>query len=476
MRLAAAFLAFLIVVVPVVEANEFERLDRNLRRERDRAEDELRRARERAEAEAIRLREQAEAEAIRARDRIEAQVNRTDEDLEEIARDVEDIGKSALRGGVAVAAGIVKASIVPYNFQEEAVRAILGKQDAKEAWDRFEDRSKGAVQLVTGGTVSVARSAVAVSEMQASGLINLGGGVGGDLGEDLANAYVAPSRYLGALGLTSAQYADAVANGQDPTMLLAAPLAVALNQAYAAHNEGARAIPESIQQALAAHYGRDYLSSIRYAIGDISTISLPDGIGGINRLFGNDVAVTVNDIIIFPAEPNGASLFWWAHEIEHTRQYVALGGIENFAWAYLKHYRRLEREADAGAMEAIRSVQSEAADAQQAHEPTPSPLRVLITKLETRAGWESIACAPESSDQDLATRESIEVGLKFLDREDEAPCAVALLESNDSFLVRALLHFDSIDGSSCLNAYERSVERLQARRWSCAYSSRDADN
>lgn len=136
---------------------------------------------------------------------------------------------------------------------------------------------------------------------------------------------------------------------QNPLQITAAPLAAAIRAAKDAHAEDAKPIPTDVRTALRGYFSETTLARAKYAVGSVE-ITLPNFIGRGAKLFGNDYAVVVDDIIVFNTEPPSYSqgAFWWAHEMTHVQQYEAMG-IEVFAYEYQLRHQRFEDEADANA-------------------------------------------------------------------------------------------------------------------------------
>jgi hypothetical protein len=161
------------------------------------------------------------------------------------------------------------------------------------------------------------------------------------------------SRLRAALQLTPEEYGDIILRGDDPTLALAIPLAVALEEAKRAHQPRSKPLPLHVIRYLEKHYPAAVVRASRYSIGDVE-ISLPSAI----NVFNPGTAVTLPGLIVFPSEPDWADVVmrhWWAHEAQHLRQYELLGGTLEFAWAYLNYCVSLESEADQHADETLQA-------------------------------------------------------------------------------------------------------------------------
>jgi hypothetical protein len=106
-------------------------------------------------------------------------------------------------------------------------------------------------------------------------------------------------------------------------------------------------LPDDVKAALRGHFSESTLNRAKYSLGNVQ-ITLPNFIGKGQKVFGNDYAVVVDDIIVFNTTPPTYKddPFWWAHEVTHVEQYESLG-IEGFAYKYLSSLgSAIESEAD----------------------------------------------------------------------------------------------------------------------------------
>ncbi|MGS1128684.1 eCIS core domain-containing protein [Rhodanobacter sp. UC4437_H4] len=124
--------------------------------------------------------------------------------------------------------------------------------------------------------------------------------------------------------------------GENPLQLVAAPLAAAIRSARDQHYPQSRPLPPDVLSGLQGLFQASTLARARYTIGRID-ITLPNFIGQGQRFMGGDYAVTVDDVIVFNAEPPTFSEnpIWWAHELTHVGQY-RMWGVERFAWEYVR--------------------------------------------------------------------------------------------------------------------------------------------
>jgi len=143
--------------------------------------------------------------------------------------------------------------------------------------------------------------------------------------------------------------------GQDPLISIAMPLAAAIRDAHSKFDAQAQPFPQDVKIILGQVIPRDILERARYTVGDIK-ISLPTAItsggaflGLFSRRFSGEIAVTLDDIIVFPREVNFSDLDdleWISHEIFHVKQYRDWG-IDQFSFNYLKNKQAVEDQAEA---------------------------------------------------------------------------------------------------------------------------------
>lgn len=119
-----------------------------------------------------------------------------------------------------------------------------------------------------------------------------------------------------------------------------------------------RKVPPELAEALAQHYGRDLVASVRWTVrgrrlelGSLLTAwVLEEG------------AVTLDRVIVFDNAALADNLWLWAHELAHVEQYKRLG-VEGFAAAYVADWQGMEAEAITRAnavVAAIRAAQEAA--------------------------------------------------------------------------------------------------------------------
>jgi hypothetical protein len=138
------------------------------------------------------------------------------------------------------------------------------------------------------------------------------------------------------LGYTSTVTLGNTLKGQNPFVIVAAPLAAAIHEANARYAGKAQPLPPDVVSGLKGVFPDPILAKARWVRGDVE-ITMPNFIGKGEKYMGDHYAVVVDNIIVFNVQPpsfrDGA--WWWAHEITHVEQYTRWG-IELFAYNYLK--------------------------------------------------------------------------------------------------------------------------------------------
>ena len=167
--------------------------------------------------------------------------------------------------------------------------------------------------------------------------------------EQATSAYAAVATINSDLLGTATIVGGNVLAGQDPRQVYAAPLAAAIHNARNAHYRGSQPIPQAIHEALRGTIPDAVLDNARYTIGHLE-LTVSNIINQFNRAFGDQYAVTVDDVIVFSVSlsgnPNNQNeLHWWAHELTHVAQYQEWG-VEQFALNYIDNYSAVEKEAD----------------------------------------------------------------------------------------------------------------------------------
>ncbi len=214
----------------------------------------------------------------------------------------------------------------------------------------------------TGDAVSeFGRTAYDSNEELISVVVNITKEAGGKNVEQATQNVVVPVRWVNALGLSTIEYASLVANGKDPKMLVAVPVATAMRAARDHHYPNAKPIPEYIKQRVHGYYPDTVLNEARYVVGDFE-FSLPNALNYGSEIFkGSENASVMGDVIIFGREPSindDSDLFWWAHELHHVHQYHDWG-IDRFAYYYVNSPTEngwIEKQADEKAVQVLKAL------------------------------------------------------------------------------------------------------------------------
>lgn len=127
-------------------------------------------------------------------------------------------------------------------------------------------------------------------------------------------------------------------------------LTVMLKSAEKQLRSQSKPIPDLVKIILEPKFEGGLIDRARYVVGGIS-LTLPQLVNGFQSFMGNHAhAVTIPGIIVFSSEPGQSKedIRWWAHELQHVRQYEELG-VAGFASKYIQNYAELEANADAKA-------------------------------------------------------------------------------------------------------------------------------
>ncbi|MGD9671500.1 MAG: DUF4157 domain-containing protein [Hyphomicrobiaceae bacterium] len=179
-----------------------------------------------------------------------------------------------------------------------------------------------------------------------SNLADAGQAVGGNLERILVEASTGATRYSKEFLLTTTDATASIMQGQDPLIALATPLAAAIRDARNNYNSSAKPLHDGFKKLLAPFIPANILNRTRYSVDNLR-ITLPSLINKSQKVFGDDYAVTVDDIIVFIREPdpnNPSDIEWVAHELHHVHQY-ARWGVDFFALNYIRNHTRVEAEA-----------------------------------------------------------------------------------------------------------------------------------
>lgn len=297
----------------------------------------------------------------------------------------------------------------------------------------------------------MADTAASLNEAVAHKTEDMAAQVLGDTGRQLVRSSFAEVRLSNALSLSAATYLKLISEGKDPAMLLSIPLATALRQAYETHISSAKPLPDGVKSRLKNIYSQDTLSRAKWTVGQVE-LSLPNGINRWNQVFGNEHAVTIGDLIVFSIAPSDGDGYirWWSHEIRHTEQYRELGGVDDFAWAYIRHGDDLEADA--------RSFESKVGPANQ-----PA---VFDGILATATGKN--AKTPPTI-RGRCVKNGIEQTVHIEEWNSSAvPCSVNSVVNNKGVLASEMVVFSRYDYRLCVKEASVLIERLSQNNWYCS--------
>jgi hypothetical protein len=247
---------------------------------------------------------------------------------------------------VKAVGGVIDSSVhvvtAPTETVINAARAATGGAPASAIFNPYSDLGKAA-----GNTLP---AAVNVANAPANFLYNQASQIAsqtGNAGKFVFDVGTFQQNFVNQLTISGGSSVAAILRQENPLQLAAAPLAAALRAAHQRYANSAQPIPDDIKAGLAPFFPPDVLARAKYVVGQIE-ITLPNFIGRGARVFGQDYAVVVDDIIVFNTPPpsfaNGK--WWWGHETTHIRQYGQLG-YEGFAWEYAKTFgSEIEGEAN----------------------------------------------------------------------------------------------------------------------------------
>lgn len=103
---------------------------------------------------------------------------------------------------------------------------------------------------------------------------------------------------------------------------------------------GSNPLPAYVRSAMGAFYDDRLLDKVRFKIGEPNL----DNAAGLLITYGNAIAVTLIDLIVFKNESDADDLTLWAHELRHVQQF-ADWTTRKFAYNYILDYQAVENEA-----------------------------------------------------------------------------------------------------------------------------------
>jgi hypothetical protein len=137
-------------------------------------------------------------------------------------------------------------------------------------------------------------------------------------------------------------------------------LAGMLRRAHDHYAGAGHPLPDAVKVMLSITFSRELIDSVRVVDSDAEG-SVPAILRELQASFGEAVggeyAVTIGELIAFSGIPKPSEIDFWAHELRHVVQYRQLGGIDAFAAAYTREFKKLEGEANAASRQAVGDAQ-----------------------------------------------------------------------------------------------------------------------
>lgn len=137
-------------------------------------------------------------------------------------------------------------------------------------------------------------------------------------------------------------------------------LAGLLRRAHDYYAGAGHPVPNAVKVMLSITFSRELLDRTRVVDSDAEG-SVPAIFRELQASFGEAVggeyAVTIGNLIAFSEIPKPSEIDFWAHELRHVVQYRQLGGIDAFAAAYTRDFKKLEGEANAASRQGVRDAQ-----------------------------------------------------------------------------------------------------------------------
>jgi hypothetical protein len=149
-------------------------------------------------------------------------------------------------------------------------------------------------------------------------------------------------------------------------------LAGLLRRAYDSYAGAGHPVPDAVKVLLSITFSPELLDSVRVVDSDAEG-SAPAILRELQTSFGEavggDYAVTIGNLIAFSEIPKPSEIDFWAHELRHVVQYRQLGGIDAFAAAYTRDFKKLEGEANAASRQGVSDAQKVLTVIRALHQP-----------------------------------------------------------------------------------------------------------
>jgi len=249
--------------------------------------------------------------------------------------------KDVIKDVTGAATEIIKA---PTETVVNVVGVVTGAKKPEDVLDPIKEVAKASGSTLQSAAVVVANTERAIYN-KASEYANK---AGGDVGDFLFDVGTFSNQFYTELGYSSITVLGNTLKGENPFVIVGAPLAGALRAARDRYDGTAQPLPKDVQEGLKDVFSPEILSRARWAVGNVE-ITLPVFIFQKEKIFmGDHYAVVVDDIIVFKSNPPtfNDDPCLWAHEMTHVEQYKRWG-VEIFAYNYLKDLSKdIEGEAN----------------------------------------------------------------------------------------------------------------------------------
>jgi hypothetical protein len=158
-------------------------------------------------------------------------------------------------------------------------------------------------------------------------------------------------------------------------------LAAAINQSRTdALNAGVSPIPDDFKQALSLTVPWNILNHARWRVGGGGDLTLQ-----VNAFrYGDQSAITLNEVIVFRSYSDANDLALWAHELHHVQQYAS-GGVHNFAKRYIRNWSAVEQEAKDASSRFVAAYQRSTSVASSSPYPAPQAQNSNICRVPPSA-------------------------------------------------------------------------------------------
>jgi hypothetical protein len=211
-----------------------------------------------------------------------------------------------------------------------AVQAATGSKPPSAVLDPAKNLGKSAGATLSQGVAIAAAPQETLYQEAQKAVSNVGPGA-----EFVFDVATFAQRHQDELAKASGQAAANILQQQNPLQIVSIPLAAAIREGRERFDSKAQPLPDDVKEGLEGFYAAGVLERARYAVGKLE-ITLPNGIGQLQKFGDTNYAVVVDDIIVFNVQPPAFrdNPWWWGHEVTHVEQYKQMG-IEEFARRYV---------------------------------------------------------------------------------------------------------------------------------------------